>query len=331
METVWFLILAGMITVYVVLDGFDLGAGAMHLVVARDGEERNEVTSAIGPVWNGNEVWLIASGGVLFLAFPKAYAGAFSGLYFGLILVLWLLIGRGLALELRHQLDNPLWRAACDAVFSLSSLGLAVVFGLAIGNVVRGVPLDAEGYFSLPLFDILNWYALLVGLFGLVVLATHGAIFLAFRAHGAVRERAARAAPRLWLAEALLFLGLIWPTYSVREDMLDNLVEDPWTLVFPLLAFVALAAIPVLVRRGRTVHAFLASAAFIAGLLATMAAGLYPHILPAREGEPHGLTVDGAAAGSYALEIAVVWWGVGMALAAAYFVHVYRQFFREGG
>src|SRR3954463_6684313 len=147
-----------MVTMYVVLDGFDLGVGALHLSTAKTEEEREQATAAIGPVWNGNEVWLIASGGVLFMAFPTAYASAFSGLYFGLILVLWLLVGRGLALELRHQIENPLWRSACDGVFCLASGALALVFGVALGNVVRGVPLRPDGYFSLPLFHILNWY-----------------------------------------------------------------------------------------------------------------------------------------------------------------------------
>src|SRR5256885_4657634 len=148
MATVWFCFLALMVTMYVVLDGFDLGVGTLHLFLARTEEEREEATAAIGPVWNGNEVWLIAGGGVLFLAFPTAYASAFSGLYFGLIIVLWLLVGRGLALELRHQIDHPLWHTACDTVFSLASAALALVFGVALGNVVRGVPLDARGYFS---------------------------------------------------------------------------------------------------------------------------------------------------------------------------------------
>jgi cytochrome bd ubiquinol oxidase subunit II len=328
METVWFGVLAAMVMVYVVLDGFDLGAGALHLIVARSEEEREEVTSAIGPVWNGNEVWLIAAGSVLFMAFPKVYAGAFSGLYFGLILVLWLLIGRGLALELRHQLESPLWRSACDTVFSLSSLGLALVFGVAIGNVVRGVPLNGDGYFSLPLFNILNWYALLVGVFGLVVLATHGAAFLAYRARGQVRERAARMGRRLWWAQLLLFGGLIGPTYGVREGMLENLGEHPWTLVFPALAVGALVTLFAYQRRRLFGRAFLASAGFIIGMLTTMAAGLYPNVLPAREGNPNSLTVDNAAADSYGLEVAIVWWSFGMLLAAAYFVYAYRLFFR---
>src|ERR1700712_3478768 len=179
MATAWFVFLALMITVYLVLDGFALGVGALRRLIGRTDAEREQAVAAIGPIWSGNEVWLIAGGGVLFLAFPAAYAAAFSGLYFGLILVLWLLVGRGLALELRHQVDDPLWRVGCDTVFWLCSAALALVFGVALGNVVRGVPLGPDGYFHLPLFSILNWYALLVGLFGLVVLAAHGARFLA--------------------------------------------------------------------------------------------------------------------------------------------------------
>jgi cytochrome bd ubiquinol oxidase subunit II len=332
MQTAWFWFLAAMITMYVVLDGFDVGAGALNLLIARNETERGEVPAAIGPVWNGNEVWLIASGGVLFMAFPKAYASAFSGLYFGLIIVLWLLVGRGLALELRHQIDHPLWRTACDTVFALSSGALALVFGVALGNVVRGVPLGADGYFSLPLFHILNWYALLVGVFGLVVLCAHGASFLALRGTGELATRARLWARRLWWAEAALFVAMIGPTYAVRDEMLTGLVDEPWKLVFPLLAAGALAGMLVWQRRGAWGRAFAGSALFIAGLLTTMAAALYPNILPAREGQPHGLTVHNAAAGDHSLTTALVWWPLGMVLALTYFVYAYRMFFRrEGG
>jgi cytochrome d ubiquinol oxidase subunit II len=330
MTTAWFCFLAVMVAIYVVLDGFDLGVGSLHLLVAKDEEEREQATAAIGPVWNGNEVWLLAAGGVLFMAFPKAYASAFSGLYFGLILVLWLLVGRGLALELRHELDNPLWRSACDVIFSLSSGALALVFGVALGNVVRGVPLGADGYFNLPLFNILNWYALLVGVFGLVVLTAHGARFLAWRATGVMRERALRYARRLWLAEAALFVIMVWPTYHVRHEMLTVFTDHPWTLIFPALAVGSLVAMRLFDRRGDALRAFGASALFIVGLLTSMAAGLYPNILPARAGDPYSLTVDSAAAGHHSLTTALVWWPVGMVLAAVYFVFAYRMFFRSG-
>jgi len=327
-ETAWFCFLAVMVAMYVVLDGFDLGVGSLHFLLGKTEEEREEAAAAIGPVWNGNEVWLIAGGGVLFMAFPKAYSGAFSGLYFGLILVLWLLVGRGLSLELRHQVDNPLWRGACDTVFFLASAALALVFGVALGNVVRGVPLRADGYFSLPLFNILNWYALLVGVFGLLVLAAQGASFLAFRGTGALAERARRWARRLWIAEAVIFLAMIGPTYAVRDEMLTNLFDHPWRLVFPALAVGALVAMFVFQRAREWLRAFVASSLFIVGLLTTMAAGLYPNLLPAREGNPNSLTVDNAAAGSHTLKTALVWWPIGMVLAAVYFVYAYRMFFR---
>lgn len=330
MQTLWFCFLAVMVTVYVVLDGFDLGVGTLHMLLARTEEEREEATASIGPVWNGNEVWLLASGGVLFMAFPKAYASAFSGLYFGLIIVLWLLVGRGLALELRHQVDSPLWRGACDVVFSLSSAALALVFGVALGNVVRGVPLGPDGYFSLPLFNILNGYALLIGVFGLVVLAAHGANFLSWRATGMLAERARLWARRLLVGEAVLFVVLIWPTHSVRASMLTNLFDHPWRLVFPLLAVGSLVAMFVYQRRGLFLRAFVASGLFIVGLLTTMAAGLHPNLLPAHEGHPYSLTVHNAAAGSHSLHTALVWWPIGMVLAAVYFTFAYRWFFSSG-
>lgn len=328
MQTAWFCFLAVMITIYVVLDGFDLGVGAMHLLLGRTEEEREQATAAIGPVWNGNEVWLIAGGGVLFMAFPAAYAGAFSGLYFGLILVLWLLVGRGLALEMRHQIDNPLWRSACDTVFCLASASLALVFGVALGNVVRGVPLNSSGYFSLTLFNILNGYALLVGVFGLVVLCGHGASFLAVRGTGELAARARHWARRLWWGEAILFVALIGPTYAVRDEMLTNLTDHPWRLVFPLLAVGSLVAMFVFQRRDAIGRAFAASCTFIAGLLTTMAAGLYPNLLPAHDGHPYSLTIHNASAGDHTLNAAIVWWPLAMVIALAYFFYVYRLFFR---
>jgi cytochrome d ubiquinol oxidase subunit II len=328
MTTAWFCFLAVMVTIYVVLDGFDLGVGALHLLLARTREEREQTTAAIGPVWNGNEVWLIAGGGVLFLAFPKAYSGAFSGLYFGLILVLWLLVGRGLALELRHQLDHPLWLTACDTVFALSSAALAIVFGVALGNVVRGVPLNPDGYFHLPLFEILNWYGLLIGVFGLVVLCAHGAAFIAWRGTGALQTRAAALARRLLVVEAVLGVALAWPTYHVRHSMITTFGDHPWRIVFPLIAAAALAAAFVYQRRDAWFRAFAASALFIVGLLTTMAAGLYPKILPAHQGSPNSLTIDNAATGHHALTTALYWWPLGMVLAAVYFAFAYRMFFR---
>ena len=326
MATAWYVFLALMITMYVILDGYDLGVGALHRVLGHSDGERGEAIEAIGPVWNGNEVWLIASGGVLFLAFPRAYAAAFSGLYLGLMLVLWLLIGRGLGIELRHQVDHPLWRTACDTVFWLSSAVLAFVLGAALGNVIRGVPLGPDGYFHLPLFGILNWYALLIGAFAVVLLSSHGAGFLAARTDGELAARARRWARRGWWAVLALVAALVVPTYEVRSTMITSFGDHPWRLVFPAAAIAALAALAVEQRAGRWGGAFVASSALIAGLLATVAAALYPDILPAREGRPFGLTVATASSSRHALTIALYWWPIGIALATVYFTLAYRLF-----
>ena len=167
MASLWFWIVAVMVTAYVVLDGFDLGAGAIYLIAAKTNDERRRVLRAIGPVWDGNEVWLLAAGGTLYFAFPQLYASSFSGFYLPLMMVLWLLILRGIGIEFRAHIETPVWQNFFDVVFSISSILLAVFFGAALGNVVRGVPLDATGYFFEPLWTnfklgpqtgILDWY-----------------------------------------------------------------------------------------------------------------------------------------------------------------------------
>ncbi len=329
METAWYIILAVMITVYVVLDGFDLGAGALHLLVARNDQERKQVIKAIGPVWNGNEVWLVAAGGVLFMAFPKVYSGAFSGLYIGMILVLWLLIGRGLGLELRSQIDNPLWRSACDAVFSLASAALVLVLGAALGNVIRGVPLGSDGYFNMPLFEILNWYALLVGLLAVTLLASHGANLLAFRTRGEVANRARAWAKRLWWAQITMMIVLFFATLAERESLISNFGDHPWILIFPALAVGAAAYMLVAQARGLWGRSFIASCALILGMMCSVAATLFPNILPASGNPDNTMTVYNAAADSYVLNTAIIWWSIAAVLLAGYFIFTYRIFFRK--
>jgi cytochrome d ubiquinol oxidase subunit II len=327
MTTVWFWLLAFMITMYVVLDGFDLGVGALHRILGRNDAEREEAISLIGPIWDGNEVWLIAAGGVLFLGFPRAYAASFSGFYFGLIIVLWLLVGRALGLEFRHQIDHPLWHAACDTVFWLASAALAFMFGVTLGNVVRGVPLGPDGYFRAPLFHLLNWYGLLIGLFGFVVLVTHGATFLGARAGPQLAQRARRIARRFWWGELLLVAALAYPTYSVRHAMFTNFGDHPWRLIFPVVALSGLLSQFVFQRAGRWGRAFFGSVTFIVGMLTTMAAGLYPYIVPAHQGRPYGMTIHNAASSHHALVVGLRWWSLGIALAIAYFIIAYRFLF----
>src|SRR6266581_9275677 len=193
MEPVWFVLVAVMITAYVVLDGFDLGAGVLHLLIARTEEERRTVIRTIGPVWDGNEVWLVAGGGTLYFAFPLLYASAFSGFYLALMIVLWMLIMRGASIELRMQIEGGVWRSFFDGLFFLSSALLAIFFGAALANVIRGVPLASDGYFFLPLWTnwrvgdqpgILDWYTVIGGVVALVALAVHGALYVAVKTDG---------------------------------------------------------------------------------------------------------------------------------------------------
>ncbi len=201
MSTIWFMIVAVMVAMYVLLDGFDIGAGAVHLLIAKNDTERRTILRAIGPVWDGNEVWLLAAGGTLYFAFPLLYASSFSGFYLPLIMVLWLLMLRGIGIEFRSHLHDEMWSSAFDVVFSIASILLAIFFGAALGNVVRGVPLNSDGYFFEPLWTdfrvgtnngILDWYTVMMGVVALVTLVVHGSLYLANKTDGDINTRARR-------------------------------------------------------------------------------------------------------------------------------------------
>jgi cytochrome d ubiquinol oxidase subunit II len=334
METLWFCLVAVMIALYVVFDGFDLGAGILHLGVARTDAERRAVLRSIGPVWDGNEVWLLAAGGTLYFAFPALYASSFSGFYLPLMIVLWLLILRAIAIEFRGHLAGPVWAPLWDAVFSGASLLLAVFYGAALGNVVRGVPLDANGYFFLPLWTdfrvglapgILDWYTILVGLAALAALALHGAWWLALKTEGEVQQRARRAARRAWLAVVVLTAAVTAVTFGLQPQVTQNFSARPWGYVFPALALAGLAAMFVFLRRGDDLRGFFGSCAYLLGMMTSVVFGLYPLVLPATEAA-RSLTVHNAKAPDYGLKVGLVWWIIGMALVAGYFTFVYRHF-----
>jgi cytochrome d ubiquinol oxidase subunit II len=221
----WYLLVALMMTAYVVLDGFDLGIGVLHLFVARTEEEREGLLRVIGPVWDGNEVWLLAGGGTLYFAFPLLYASGFSGFYLPLMIVLWLLIGRGIGIELRGHMESRVWRGMFNGSFGIASALLTVMFGAALGNVIRGVPLQRDGFFFLPLWTdwnvgpspgILDWYTVIAGVVALVALALHGAHYAALKTSGEINLRARRAAARLFPALVLLTAISLAATLVIR-------------------------------------------------------------------------------------------------------------------
>jgi cytochrome bd ubiquinol oxidase subunit II len=331
MPILWFCIVAVMITVYVVLDGFDLGAGIIHLAAARTDRERRLVLRSIGPVWDGNEVWLLAGGGTLYFAFPLLYASSFSGFYLPLMIVLWLLILRAVAIEFRNHIEGPVWRPLWDAVFCGASALLAVFFGAALGNVVRGVPLDGQGEFFLPLWTdfrvgpnpgILDWYTITTGLAALVTLTGHGALWVAMKTKDEVEKRARRIAGRAWWATALFTVLITLFSFSIQPQLRQSFDTRPWGYIFPLLALAGLAAM----RMTGGGQAFLGSCLYILGMLTSAAFGIFPYVLPSI-GDPRlGLTVSSAAAAPYGLKVGLAWFIPGILLATGYFVYVYRHF-----
>ncbi len=333
MNELWFWIVALMISIYVVMDGFDFGAGILHLFVAETNEERREVLGAIGPFWDGNEVWLLAAGGALFLAFPKVLAAGFSGFYLALWLMVWCLMLRGISIEFRSHVPDGLWRHFWDGTFAVSSMLLPVLFGAALGNVVRGVPLDASGTFGMPLWTdfrlgaqpgVLDWYTVLVGIFALVTMAAHGAVFLAWKTEGPVHERSKGLAGSLWGLVLVLWVLASLATFLVNARMLQNLVKAPLAWAATAIFLLGLASVFTGIRRGRFLLAFLGSGAFILGILAASAACVYPVMLKSTLDPVFDLTALNASSSPHGLHAGLAWWLVGFPVAVGYSVFLFR-------
>jgi cytochrome d ubiquinol oxidase subunit II len=334
-ETLWFCLVAIMITGYVVLDGFDLGAGIIHLFVARTEQERQQVLRSIGPVWDGNEVWLLAGGGTMYFAFPALYSAAFSGFYLALMMVLWLLILRGISIELRSHIESPIWKPFWDLVFGGSSALLALLYGAALGNVVRGVPLDSDGFFFLPLWTnlqpapdagIVDWYTLLIGAAAFTAVAIHGCYWVVLKTDGDLQERSLDLASRLWWAVLVFTVIITVVSFRLQLNILKEFSAHLWGYVFPMLAFAGLAGMRFWSARGRDLYAFLSSCLYLIGMLTSTAFGLFPYVLPSNISREAGLTVTNAAAAEYGLYVGLVWWIPGMVLAVFYSIFVYRRF-----
>ena len=335
MGFIWFWIVAVMLVAYVVLDGFDLGVGILHPFLARNEQERQLMLRSIGPVWDGNEVWLIAGGGTLYFAFPLLYASAFSGFYLALMIVLWLLIMRGASIELRMQIDMGLWKAFFDGLFFFSSAVLAIFYGAALANVIRGVPLHADGYFFLPLWTnwrvgaqpgILDWYTVIGGVVAFVALAEHGALYLAVKTEADLQARARIFAKRLWTALCIVTLVSLPGSMIARPDTLMNYKAYPIAFAVPVVVLLALFGMFLFSRKGDDRKAFACSCVYLTVMLVGAAIGLYPRLLPATTGTQYDITVAKALSGPHTLHVGLIWWAFGMCLALLYFVIVYRMF-----
>jgi cytochrome bd ubiquinol oxidase subunit II len=321
MSVLAFGVIAFMLTAYVLLDGYDLGVAAIIPYVARTDDERRAAMRSIGPFWNGNEVWLIAAGGALFALFPLAYASAFSGFYLPLMVMLWLLMGRGIALELREHFPSAIWHQFWDAVFFASSLLLIVLFGVALGNLIRGVPLDPQGYFNGTFAFLLNPFALLVALFAVSTLALHGSTFLSWRADGALADRARALGRTLWIVCVALLIVMTIAALATHVAI----IAFSWAACAAVCALAVLLASRAAMERQDGRLAFAATSAFIVGLMAAAAGTIFPFLVPAFPAGTGGISIYAAAPSPPALASALAVTIIGIVAVCIYSAVVWKK------
>lgn len=326
LNNIWFVLFVAVITGYLILDGFDLGVGILHLFVAKGDEERRLNLNSIGPIWDGNEVWLVLGGGVLFAAFPIVYASLFSGFYPAMVLVLLFLILRPVAIEFRSKEAGGRWRNLWDIIFFLSSLMLALLLGVALGNIISGVPLDQQGNINISnVFVLLHPFALLMGLTTILMVAMHGAIYLNLKTEGKLQERVRRFIPRLMAAFALS--AVLAAFFAFRADyQIIAVYSQIWPLIFPLAALVSFASIWYFLRRGREFVAFAGSSLMIAFLMLSVAAGMYPNLIISTVDPRYNLTVTNAASQPNTLTVMLIIALIGIPFVLLYTAGVYYIF-----
>lgn len=331
----WYGIVSFMLIAYVVLDGRNFGAGMLHWLVARTPEERRQVVAAIGPLWSWHEVWLVGFGGTLLAVFPRLMASAFAGYYLALFLILWCLLLRGMALEVGGHINDRLWQGFWDFVFVVSSFFLAILFGVAAGNLARGVPLDAHGNFSMAFFTdfkvrgnvgLLDWYTVSIAIFTVLMLAAHGATYLMLKTEGPVRDRSESYAKWLWTATGPLLVIVSVQTWFIRSDLIRHGIQNLASWVGMIVVIVSAFALAIGLRNRQEMRAFVGSNLLIVGLLATGAASIFPVMLYSTLAPENSLTAYAVASNQSSLVIAAIWWPAAFVLAASYFVIISRQY-----
>ncbi len=327
LNVLWFAIFGIIIAAYLILDGFDLGCGILHPFIAKSDTERRIILNSIGPFWDGNELWLVIGGGVLFAAFPPVYASLFSGIYVAFMLVLLCLILRAVAIEFRSQRTSQKWRTLWDYVFFLASILLALLLGVALGNIILGFPITATGDIYMSLIQLLSPFALLVGITTIAMFAMHGAIFLTMKTDGDFRQKVLRWLPGIMIAFFILNTLVVLATVVLRLQVTKIYLGDIWPIIFPALALGALILTWYMLRRRQNLLAFAASGAVIALLIASVAVGLYPNLLLSTINSTYDLTIFNAASAPNTLTIMLIIALIGMPLALLYTSGVY-YFFR---
>lgn len=333
METVWYILLLLMISTYLVLDGFDLGIGVLQLFIAKNRPEQKQVIQSIAPVWDGNEVWSIAAGGTMMLAFPAFLSSMFSGFYLPFTMVVWLLVFRAISIELPHYLSDSLWVHFWNIMLFVSSGLLIVILGAALANIFRGVPLNAEGTFFEPLWTnfrisqqtgILDWYTILSGITSASIFLHHGALWLAAKTDGAVQQRARKCASWFWLTTAGLTTLTLIASYIVQSHTKENFATHTWIIILPLGALMTLVGSLFFRIKNWNMTAFLSSGLFMYLVMFSGAAALYPYILPGLNPE-NSLTIYNTSPPPEELQSTLYWWIPGIVLVGIYFTIMFRS------
>jgi cytochrome d ubiquinol oxidase subunit II len=335
MIAAWYAIVSLMLVLYVVLDGRNFGAGMLQRFVARTPDERRQVIAAIGPLWSWHEVWLVGFGGTLVAVFPRLMASAFAGYYLALMLILWGLILRGISIEVRGHINDTLWHGFWDFIFAFANFLLAILFGAAAGNLVRGAPLDAHGNFSMAFFTnfmahgyvgLLDWYTVSVAVFTVAALAAHGATYLTLKTEGPVHDRCAKWAKHLWISVVPLFVAISLESWKVRPSLAQDGMKRPFCWIGGLLIIAAASALVSGLMKGEERRAFVGSNLLLTGLLVTGSAAFFPVMLYSTLAPENSLTDYSVASGSKSLLLASFWWPVGFVLATIYFVFISRRY-----
>jgi len=340
MELFWYIIVAVVLTVFFILDGYDFGVGIIHLFMAEEEKDKEVITKSAGLFWDSNEVWLVAAGGLLFMAFPTFYASVFSGFYLPLMMVLWLIIFRAIGLEFRSQFSYQMWKDIWDKSFGLSSLLLALFFGMALGNIVRGVNLGGvengvsnyeAHYFFLPLWDasfspltespgVIDWFTVIIGIISVVTLAIHGANWIILKTNATINTKLKTTIVKLSTVLAVLTMFSLVVCHWINPNCFDNFIGTPVLLIFPLVYLLGLVGLFFVKKMKKEVYGFICSSALVFGGITTSLASIFPAILPSTNGINESLTIYNTATSEYGMSVAVGWGIVGFILLFVYLV-----------
>ncbi|MBU0691413.1 cytochrome d ubiquinol oxidase subunit II [bacterium] len=325
LNIIWFLLVGVLIIGYAILDGFDLGAGVLSLFTRRD-HDRRIIMNAIGPVWDGNEVWLITGGGALFAAFPRVYATVFSSFYLALMLLLVALIFRAVSFEFRGKVASPGWKAAWDKAFGFGSLLPALLFGVAVGNILRGIPLNAEGVFTGTFLGLLNPYSLLVGILSLIMFTMHGAIYLTMKTEGELHAAMEGWINRMWMTFVVLYVATTITSYGAANYLFEGVLGNPlWWMLF-LLVLAAIIFVPVAAKARRFGWAFISSSLLISGVIGLAFIGMFPRLVPSLTNLDYSLTIYNASSTPLTHWVMFVIALVGVPVVLVYTIWIYRIF-----